>query len=56
MEKFVKTSDKDTADKLLAEGLQLVSSDSSGWIFINDAKKTAKFKKENMVFTSILAI
>ncbi len=56
MDKFVKTSDKETADRLEAEGLQLVCRDNSCWVFVNDAKKTAKFKKEKVVFTSILAI
>ena len=36
---FIKTTDEETKEKLIKEGFPLVSSDSSGWTFLNDAKE-----------------
>ena len=33
--KFIKTTDKETVDKLLAEGLQLISNESGVYTFLN---------------------
>lgn len=43
---FIKTTDEETKNKLIKEGFQLVSSDSSGWTFLNDAKMV--FDKNGM--------
>ena len=55
---FIKTTDKETADKLIAEGFQLVSNESGVYTFLN---QVGKFNFENvdikkMVYTNTLSM
>lgn len=47
MDKFIKTKDKETADKLLSAGLFLISNNNKEWVFVNNAK--ANFVKKDKV-------
>lgn len=53
---FIKTIDKDTADKLIAAGFQLISNESGTYTFLN---QVVNFNFENvdikkMVYTNTL--
>ena len=51
---FLRTKDKETRDKLIAEGFQLVD-DKNGWLFINKATEgNFKFDKTKVSFSNIL--
>ena len=52
--KFIRTTDEQTKDKLLAEGFTLLSSDNNGWTFINDGNEKATFSKKKAVYTNTL--
>lgn len=53
--KFVSTSDKETAEKLRAEGFQEIPSDKQGkFLFINDGK--ANFSNDKVSFTNKMCI
>ena len=43
MKKFIKTTDKETADKLIAEGFKLISHMSSIYTFLNETPANFKF-------------
>lgn len=43
MSTFVKTSDSDTADKLIKSGMQLLNQQNGVWTFVNDPKIPMKF-------------
>ena len=51
---FIKTTDEETKEKLIKEGFPLVSSDSSGWTFLNDAKIVLEDKQIRVIHTNAL--
>ena len=56
---FIKTTDKETADKLLLAGLQLVSQDNGIYTFLNPLPKNFNFDevdKTKMAYTNILSL
>lgn len=57
MKNFIKTTDKETADKLISAGFQLVSQSGSVYTFLNQAPKNFIFDevdKKKMAYTNIL--
>ena len=59
MKKFIKTTDKETADKLLACGFQLVSHVGNIYTFLNQPPKDLNFDtvdKKKVVYDNILSI
>lgn len=56
---FIKTTDKETADKLISAGFQLVSQSGSVYTFLNQLPQNFNFDeadKKNMVYTNTLNI
>ena len=56
---FIKTTDAETADKLIAEGFQLVSQSGNVYTFLNQLPKNFNFDeidKKKMAYTNILNI
>ena len=56
---FIKTTDKETADKLISEGLQLVSQDNGVYTFLNQLSKNFSFDgvdKTKMAYTNMLNV
>ena len=56
--KFIITSDKETADKLMLAGFQLVSQ-NDGYVFLNQSPMNFNFNeidKTKMAYTNILNI
>lgn len=56
---FIKTTDKETADKLLFSGFQLVSQGNGVYTFINQLPKNFSFNgvdKTKMAYTNMLNI
>lgn len=51
---FIKTTDPDTKKQLEELGFQLVSSDSSGWTFLNDSKIVFDNKEVKVIHTNTL--
>jgi len=51
---FIKTTDPDTKRQLEELGFQLVSSDSSGWTFLNDSKIIFDNKEVKVIHTNTL--
>lgn len=51
---FIKTTDPDTKKQLEELGFQLVSSDSSGWTFLNDSKIVFDNKEIKVIHTNTL--
>lgn len=51
---FIKTTDPDTKKQLEELGFQLVSSDSSGWTFLNDSKVVFEDTKIKVIHTNTL--
>ena len=51
---FIKTTDPDTKKQLEELGFQLVSSDSSGWSFLNDSKVVFDNKEIKVIHTNTL--
>ena len=51
---FIKTTDEETKEKLIKEWFPLVSSDSSGWTFLNDAKIVFEDKQIRVIHTNAL--
>jgi hypothetical protein len=45
MMNFIKTTDKETADKLIAEGFKLISQSGSMYTFLNQPSKQFDFNK-----------
>lgn len=57
--KFIKTTDKETADKLLAYGFKLVSHIGSIYTFINETPKNFNFEvidKKMIVYDNMLSL
>ena len=56
---FIKTTDKETADKLISAGFQLVSQDNDTYTFLNQLPKNFSFDevdKTKMAYTNMLNI
>lgn len=59
MKNFIKTTDKETADKLLACGFQLVSQVGNIYTFLNQTPKNFNFDtvdQKKIVYDNILSI
>ena len=57
--KFIKTTDKSTADKLIAAGFKLISQVGSIYIFLNQPPKNFNFDvidKKMIVYDNILSL
>ena len=58
-QKFIMTTDKETADKLISVGFQLVSQNNGVYTFLNQPPKNFTFDevdKKKMAYTNILNI
>lgn len=56
---FIKTTDKETADKLISEGFQLVAQSGNVYTFLNQPSKNFTFDeadKKKMAYTNILSM
>ena len=56
---FIKTADKETADKLISEGFQLVSQDGTVYTFLNQTPQNFNFDevdKNKMAYTNLLSL
>ena len=56
---FIKTTDKETADKLISEGFELVSQSGNVYTFLNKPPKNFSFDKvdkKKMAYTNILSM
>lgn len=56
---FIKTTDKETADKLMSAGFQLVSQSGNTYTFLNQLPKNFSFDevdKGKMAYTNILGL
>lgn len=56
---FITTNDKETADKLLSAGFQLVSQNEYVYTFLNQLPKNFSFDevdKKKMAYTNILSM
>ena len=56
---FITTTDKDTADKLIFAGFQLVSTSGNAYTFLNQLPKNFTFDevdKKKMAYTNILSV
>lgn len=60
MEKrFIKTTDKETADKLIAEGFKLISQINNVYTFLNQSVQNLNFDKvdrKKIVYDNILSL
>jgi hypothetical protein len=58
MKNFIKTTDKPTADKLIAEGFKLVSQIGNVYTFLNEAPKNFNYEevKKNIAYTNMLSL
>jgi hypothetical protein len=57
--KFIKTTDKETADKLISFGFQLVSQSGSAYTFLNQLPTNFTFNevdKKKMVYSNTLNV
>lgn len=56
---FITTTDKETADKLLSAGFQLMSQNGNAYTFLNQLPKNFSFDevdKNKMAYTNILSM
>lgn len=53
--KFIQTSDKETAEKLIKLGFNQIYSDGTNYVFINDTSKQT-FENKKTVYTNNLCI
>ena len=59
MKQFIKTTDKQTADKLMLSGFNLVSQVSGLYIFLNQPPKNFNFEaidQKTIVYDNILSL
>jgi molybdopterin-guanine dinucleotide biosynthesis protein len=59
MKLFIKTTDKETADKLIAEGFKLISNVNNVYIFLNEESNRLNFEsidKKMIVYDNILSL
>lgn len=57
MKNFITTTDKETADKLMSAGFQLISQSGVAYTFLNQAPTNFSFDevdKKKMAYTNIL--
>lgn len=56
-DKFILTTKKETADKLIKSGMQILSFGNNQWVFINNEKNKNKFDHlDNIIYTNKLFI
>lgn len=56
---FIKTTDKETADKLISEGFQLVSDSNGIYTFLNQTPQNFSFDdidKKKVAYTNMLSL
>lgn len=56
---FIKTTDESTAEKLISEGLQLVSHIGQVYTFLNEPAKTFRFEdvdKSQIAYSNVLNV
>lgn len=56
---FITTTDKETADKLISAGFQLVSTSGSAYTFLNQTSTNFNFDevdRKKMAYTNILSM
>ena len=53
---FIRCSDKDTIEKLKANGFQLMEERNGVAVFLNDTGKKMSFDQSKIVFTNILTM
>ena len=56
---FITTTDKETADKLISIGFQLVSTSGSAYTFLNQLPNNFSFDqvdKKKMAYTNVLSL
>ena len=56
---FIKTTDKETADKLIACGLQLISKDNGVYTFLNQPSQNLTFTEVDatkMAYTNVFNV
>ena len=51
---FIKTTHKETYEKLLGENFTLVSFDGTVWTFLNDKSKTMNFDSKKIIYSDKL--
>ena len=59
MKKFIKTTDKETADKLIAHGFKLVSHIGSVYTFLNETPQNFNFDvvdKKKIIYDNMLSL
>jgi hypothetical protein len=59
MKLFIKTTDKETADKLIAEGFKLISNVNNVYTFLNEEPNRLNFEsidKKMIVYDNILSL
>lgn len=59
MKKFITTTDKETADKLISVGFQLVSCSGDAYTFLNQAPTNFSFNEidqKKMIYTNMLSL
>jgi hypothetical protein len=59
MKLFIKTTDKETAEKLIEEGMPLVSQDNNVYTFLNQPPQNFSFDEideKNIAYTNILSL
>jgi hypothetical protein len=59
MKNFITTTDKETADKLMSAGFQIVSQNSGIYTFLNQPPKNFSFDEvdqKKMAYTNVLNI
>ena len=56
---FIKTTDKSTAEKLLSEGLKLISQVGQVYTFLNDMPESFRFEevdKKHIAYSNVLNV
>lgn len=51
---FIRTTDVETKDKLIAEGFELISQDRNGYIFLNSKPLTFDSANKKIHYTNML--
>lgn len=56
---FIKTTDKSTAEKLISEGVKLISQDGQIYTFLNDVPENFRFEavdKKHIAYSNVLCV
>ncbi len=56
---FIKTTDKSTAEKLISEGVKLISQDGQIYTFLNDVPENFRFEavdKKYIAYSNVLCV